>query len=105
VFLFIQLYVYYIFSSFKISKTTAKFTIKNKSKHRSNRLKGVLSFVVRIKQIFKKRCIGFMVFNATFNKISIISCRSVVLVEETGVPGENHRQTLSHITNKLYKWR
>jgi len=30
------------------------------------------------------------VFNATFNNISVISWRSVLLVEETGVPGENH---------------
>jgi hypothetical protein len=33
---------------------------------------------------------GFMVFNATFNNISVISWQSVLLVEETGVPGENH---------------
>ena len=32
----------------------------------------------------------FMVFNATFNNISVISWRSVLLVEETGVPRENH---------------
>ena len=32
----------------------------------------------------------FMVFNATFNKISVISWESVLLVEETRVPGENH---------------
>jgi hypothetical protein len=32
-----------------------------------------------------------MVFNAIFNNISVISWRSVLLVEETGVPGENHR--------------
>jgi hypothetical protein len=31
-----------------------------------------------------------MVFNATFNIISAISWRSVLLVEETGIPGENH---------------
>jgi hypothetical protein len=43
-----------------------------------------------------------MVFNATFNNISVISWRSIILVEETGVPGENlqpaasHLQTLSH---------
>jgi hypothetical protein len=30
------------------------------------------------------------VFNATFNNISVISWRSVLLVEETEVPGENH---------------
>ena len=44
----------------------------------------------------------FMVLNATFNNISVISWRSVLLVEDTRVPGENHRpvachwQTLSH---------
>ena len=43
-----------------------------------------------------------MVFNATFNNITVISWQSVLLVEETGVFGENHRpaaslwQTLSH---------
>jgi hypothetical protein len=43
-----------------------------------------------------------MVFNATLNNISVISWRSVLLVEETGVSGEIHRpvvsdwQTLSH---------
>jgi hypothetical protein len=31
---------------------------------------------------------GVMGFNATFNNISAISWRSVLLVEETGVPGE-----------------
>ena len=38
----------------------------------------------------------FMVFNATFNNISVVSWQTVLLVEETGVPGENHRQTLSN---------
>ena len=32
-----------------------------------------------------------MVFNVTFNHISVISWRSVLLVEKTGVPGENHQ--------------
>jgi hypothetical protein len=33
-----------------------------------------------------------MVFNATFNNISVISLRYIVLlVEETGVPEENNR--------------
>jgi hypothetical protein len=31
---------------------------------------------------------GFMMFNATFNNISVILWRSVLLVKETGVPGE-----------------
>ena len=37
-----------------------------------------------------------MVFNATFNNISAISCRSVLLMEETRVPRENHRTAASH---------
>ena len=41
-----------------------------------------------------------MVFNATFNDISVISWRSVLLVEETGVPGE--KTALSQVTDKLY---
>jgi hypothetical protein len=32
-----------------------------------------------------------MVFNATFNNISVIFWRSVLLVEETAMPGENHK--------------
>jgi hypothetical protein len=31
-----------------------------------------------------------MVFNATFNNISVISCRSDLLEEETRAPGENY---------------
>jgi hypothetical protein len=37
-------------------------------------------------------CSWFMVFNATFNNISVISCRWRLLVEETG---ENHRTAAS----------
>ena len=44
-----------------------------------------------------------MVFNVTFNNISVISCWSVLLVEETKVPGENHRPVPSdQVTDKLY---
>ena len=44
---------------------------------------------------------GFMVFNATFNNISVISWRSVLLVEETGGPGENQQPTLYLIVMPL----
>ena len=37
-----------------------------------------------------------MVFNANFNNITFISWRSVLLVEETRVPGEKHRPAASH---------
>ena len=37
-----------------------------------------------------------MAFNPTFDNISAISWRSVLLVEETGGPGENHQFVASH---------
>jgi hypothetical protein len=37
-----------------------------------------------------------MVFNVIFNHMSIISWRSVLLAEEAGVPGENHRPSANH---------
>ena len=46
--------------------------------------------------------VRFMVFNTTFNNISVIMWHLVLLVEETRVPRENHKpftshsQTLSH---------
>jgi len=40
--------------------------------------------------------VWFMVFNTTFNNISVIWCQSVLLVEETGVHGEIHRPVASH---------
>ena len=40
--------------------------------------------------------VWFMVFNDTFNNISVISWWPVLLVEETGVPRENHRPVASN---------
>ena len=37
-----------------------------------------------------------ILFNATFNNISVISRQSVLLVEETGGPREKHRPALYH---------
>ena len=37
-----------------------------------------------------------IVFKSTFNNISVISWRSVLLVQETGVPRENRRPTANH---------
>jgi hypothetical protein len=39
-----------------------------------------------------------IVFNATFNNMSVISRQSVLLVEETGVPREKHQPSLSDFT-------
>ena len=38
----------------------------------------------------------YMVFKETFNNMSVISWRSVLLVEGTGVLGEKHRPVASH---------
>jgi hypothetical protein len=46
-----------------------------------------------------------MVFNTTFNNISVISWRSVLLVKGTRVPGENHRPVESHWYTFLNNWR
>ena len=43
---------------------------------------------------------GFMVFNATFNNISVISWWSILLVEETREPEKT--TDLSQVTDKLY---
>ena len=61
---------------------------------------------VRCRPITKPNTVFLIVFvsvivlNATFNNISAISWRSVLLVEETRVPEVNHRRTASqwHIT-------
>jgi hypothetical protein len=47
-------------------------------------------FLLIIKNYVMNIRVRVMVFNATFNNISVISWWSVLLVEETGVPGENH---------------
>ena len=43
-----------------------------------------------------------MMFNTTFNNISVISWQSVLLVEENGVPGENHQPAISHCQTLSY---
>ena len=40
--------------------------------------------------------IDFLGFNATFSNISAISWRPVLVVEEVGVPGENHQPWASN---------
>jgi len=48
-------------------------------------------------QVSKTFCLGRgMAFYATLSNISVISCRSVLMVDETRVPGENHRPAASH---------
>ena len=51
-----------------------------------------------LKMVCEHLClfVCLMMFNATFNNISVISWRSILLVEETGEPRENHRPVASH---------
>ena len=42
-----------------------------------------------------------MLFNSTFNNISVISWRSFLSVEEIGVLGENHRRAGYFIKQSL----
>jgi len=43
-----------------------------------------------------------MVFNTTFHNISVMWWLSVLLVQETGAPGENHRPVASHWQTLLH---
>ena len=63
---------------------THTHTHKRKEKKRQN----VNTFLLGL--------VCFKVVNATFNNISVISWRSVLLVGETGVSGEHHRPVASH---------
>jgi hypothetical protein len=56
---------------------------------------GQLFFLIYRKNVTMFLFVYLMVFNATFNNISVISFQSV-LVEETGGRGENHRTVASH---------
>ena len=47
-------------------------------------------------------CFMLRVFNATFNNILVISWRSVLLVEETRVPGEIHGPAAIHCTLHMF---
>jgi len=64
-----------------------KFNLISKYFHRC-----FLRFRVRVRA---------MVSNATFNNISVIWWRSVLLVEDTGVPWENNRPAANHFNIHL----
>ena len=59
-------------------------------------LKAPLIVILNYSQIGLKNRDRVSVFLATFNNISVISWQSIAFVEETGVPGENHRPAVSH---------
>jgi hypothetical protein len=44
-----------------------------------------------------------ILFNATFNNISVISWRSVLLMDETKAPRENHSSAASHCQTLFFR--
>ena len=52
--------------------------------------------------IHEKKILGVMLLNTTFYNISVISWQSFLLLEETGVPGENHQLATSHWQKKYW---
>jgi len=66
-------------------------------------------FILNIDYLYWELCLFacLMMFNATFNNISVISWRSILLVKKIEGPGKNHRpvaghwQTLSHNVEHL----
>jgi hypothetical protein len=57
---------------------------------------GDINYEISVVVVIGYILVRVMVFKATFNNISAISWRSVLLMEETEVPGENHRPVTSH---------
>ena len=62
------------------------FTIPDHSEHENRGYSGSDRILI----------FDFWCFNATFNNISAISWRPVLVVEEAGVPRENHRPWASN---------
>jgi len=76
------------------SKTILAFRIsKIKHKYLFN---AVITIVGLLQVIIFFIWFWFLVFNATFNNISAISWRPVLVVEKAGVPGENHQPWASN---------
>ena len=85
-----ELFINYIFVGFYIIIVMIYYALLQELIKNTRLIKNEKSLI--IKQLF----VCLMLFNATFNNISVISWRSVLLVEETGGPGENHQPVASH---------
>ena len=66
------------------------------------KLTHVAMFIGYYENNLHEQRVRVVAFYATFNNISAISWRSVLLVQETGVPGKKPTD-LSHVTDKLYR--
>ena len=83
-------------------KLTNKYIYIKQKQNKTGKLKTKMSnadltqVLVKIKVSAYDTRVRVMVFNATFNSILVISWRSILLVEETGVPRDKHRPDASH---------
>ena len=71
-------------------------------KHPHKHIINIVSIVKYIMKLEIPCFVCLMVFNATFNNISVISWWSVLLVLETGGPGENRQHVTSHWQTLLH---
>jgi hypothetical protein len=92
VYIFIE---FLIFLWTKIVFFSPYFTHSKQSIHSNHgyRRKQLYIFVMQLNQ---DSPLIYVISHCFFNNISAISWRSVSLVEETGVPGENHRSVANH---------
>jgi hypothetical protein len=80
------------------NKQNKQYPSPNKMKKQTNKQKTKRKQTItkqetkqrKIIKIYIGLGVTLLVFNANFNNISSILWRSVLLVDETGVPGENH---------------
>jgi hypothetical protein len=78
--------VYGLCKLFHSSLTVVNFDVNTSEglcQNNRQKIKGKTSFL---------HWVRVMVFSATFNNISVISSRSDLLVEETGIPGDIHKK-------------
>jgi hypothetical protein len=80
----VQVHLYYMYIVEYIYHNRENVYLKNKLKKEY------------LRKNFNCILIWFIVFNTTFSNISDISLRPVLVVEEAGVPGENHRPWASN---------
>ena len=85
-----ELFIKYIFVGFYITIVMIYYALLQELIKNTRLIKNEKSLI--IKQLF----VCLMLFNDTFNNISVILWRSVLLVEETRVNGENHQPLASH---------
>ena len=75
---------------FQLYRGIYRSLLKNKIMH------DISPITISKRQTSNILIILLVVFSATFNNILVILWQSALLVEETGVPGVNHRPVASH---------